>query len=153
MLRAYASCASSSSSRCILSAFLIQITLRRLAPAQPHLLPRRLRLPRSPSAALLALERIPAEANAGLQILGDLFVVTGLVWISGGPDSSFTFLYLAAVAAGAILLGRRGGLSAAGLAAVFYTVLLDLMYFGVLTPDATARAIWAGGDPRRKRRR
>jgi two-component system sensor histidine kinase PilS (NtrC family) len=84
--------------------------------------------------ALLTLERIPAEANAGLQILGDLFVVTGLVWISGGPDSSFTFLYLAAVAAGAILLGRRGGLSAAGLAAVFYTVLLDLMYFGVLVP-------------------
>ncbi len=84
--------------------------------------------------ALLSLERVPAEANAGLQILGDLFVVTGLVWISGGPDSSFTFLYLAAVAAGAILLGRRGGLSAAGLAAVFYTVLLDLMYFGVLMP-------------------
>ena len=82
--------------------------------------------------ALLSLERIPAEANAGLQILGDLFVVTALVWISGGPDSSFTFLYLAAVAAGAILLGRRGGLSAAGLAAIFYTVLVDLMYWGVL---------------------
>jgi two-component system, NtrC family, sensor histidine kinase PilS len=82
--------------------------------------------------SLLTLERIPAEANAGLQILGDQVVITGLVWISGGPDSSFTFLYLAIVAAGAILLGRRGGLSAAGLAAVFYTVLVDLMYWGAL---------------------
>jgi len=82
--------------------------------------------------SLLSLERIPAEANAGLQLLGDLVVVTGLVWISGGPDSSFTFLYLAIVAAASILLGRRGALSTAGLAAVFYTVLVDLMYWGAV---------------------
>ncbi len=82
--------------------------------------------------ALLLMDRIPAEANAGFQILGDLLIVSGLVFISGGPDSSFTFLYLAVVAAGAILLGRRGGISAAGLAAVCYTLLVDLMYFGVL---------------------
>ena len=91
--------------------------------------------------ALGSLQRIPAEANAGLQILGDLLIVTGLVFISGGPDSSFTFLYLAVVAAGAILLGRRGGLAAAGLAAVCYTVLIDLMYFGVL-PHAEGSRPW-----------
>ncbi len=93
-------------------------------------------------AALLTVDRVPAELNAGLQILGDLLVVTGLVWISGGPDSSFTFVYLAVIAAGAILLGRRGGLTAAGLAAVCYAVLVDLMYFGVLPPVAGPRS-WA----------
>ncbi len=95
--------------------------------------------------SLLGLERIPAEANAGLQILGDLFVITGLVWISGGPDSTFTFLYLAAIAAGAILLGRRGALSAAGLAAVCYTVLVDMMYFGAL-PSAGGPRRWAAAS-------
>jgi two-component system sensor histidine kinase PilS (NtrC family) len=89
-------------------------------------------------AAVLSLDRIPAEANAAIQLLGDLFVITGLVYISGGADSSFSFLYLGTVAAGAILLGRQGGLVAAGLAAVFYAVLVDLMYFGVLGPVETA---------------
>ncbi|HSB36326.1 MAG TPA: ATP-binding protein [Thermoanaerobaculia bacterium] len=92
--------------------------------------------------SLLTVERVPAELNAGVQILGDLLVVTGLVWISGGPDSTFTFVYLAIVAAGAILLGRRGGLTAAGLAGVCYAVLVDLMYFGVLPPVAGPRS-WA----------
>ncbi|HEX7580769.1 MAG TPA: ATP-binding protein, partial [Thermoanaerobaculia bacterium] len=40
-------------------------------------------------------------------------------------------------AAGAILLGWRGGLVTAGLAAVFYAVLVDLTHFGILpVPDA-----------------
>ncbi len=82
--------------------------------------------------AVLVLELAPLEINAVIQILGDIFVITGLVYISGGPDSSFTFLYLGTVASGAILLGRRGGMVAAGLASVFYAVLVDLMYFGVL---------------------
>ncbi|HTS02354.1 MAG TPA: histidine kinase dimerization/phospho-acceptor domain-containing protein, partial [Thermoanaerobaculia bacterium] len=84
--------------------------------------------------AVLSLDRIPPEANAAIQLLGDIFVITGLVYISGGADSSFSFLYLGTVAAGAILLGRQGGLVAAGLASVFYAVLVDLMYFGALKP-------------------
>ena len=133
MLRAYASLRLIVVFTLMFSAFLIQITFDVSLPLSLiyYLVAFACLLS---VGSLLTLERIPTEANAGLQILGDLFVVTGLVWISGGPDSSFTFLYLAAVAAGAILLGRRGGLSAAGLAAVFYTVLLDLMYYGVLIP-------------------
>src|SRR5271169_1871811 len=91
--------------------------------------------------AILSLDRIPAETNAGVQLLGDLVVITGLVYVSGGPDSSFTFLYLSTVTAGSILLGRRGGLATAGLAAVFYAVLVDLMFFDVVKPLETAERI------------
>jgi two-component system sensor histidine kinase PilS (NtrC family) len=84
--------------------------------------------------ALLLLGKMRSEGNAALQILGDLAVITGLVYVSHGPDSGFTFLYLASVTAGAVLLGRRGGLISAGLAAVFYAVLVDLMHWGVLPP-------------------
>ena len=96
--------------------------------------------------AILSLDRVPAETNAAVQILGDLVVITGLVYVSGGPDSSFTFLYLSTVSAGSILLGRRGGLATAGLAAVFYAVLVDLMHLGVLKTVETGErtmSLWS----------
>jgi two-component system sensor histidine kinase PilS (NtrC family) len=123
----------------LLSAFLIQLTFNISLPL--NLIYYLAAFAYSISiASVLSLEKIPNEANAGIQILGDLVVITGLVFISGGPESSFTFLYLFTVAAGAIVLGRRGGLIAAGLAAVFYAVLVDLMYFGVLQPPEGSEA-------------
>ncbi len=121
----------------LLSAFLIQFTFSTALPL--NLIYYLAAFAYSISiAAVLSLDRIPPEANAAIQLLGDLFVITGLVYISGGADSSFSFLYLFTIAAGAILLGRQGGLVAAGLAAVFYSVLVDLMYFGALSPVETA---------------
>ncbi len=124
----------------LLSAFLIQLTFNFSLPLNPIYYLAAFAYSIS-ILAVLSLQRLPAEANAGIQILGDLAVITALVYISGGPDSSFTFLYLATVAAGAVLLGARGGLTAAGLAAVFYAVLVDLMYYRVLPtpPGADVR--------------
>lgn len=120
----------------ILSALLIQLTFSIELPLRPIYYLAALAYGLS-IIALATLGRIRPEANAALQIMGDLSVVTGLVYLSRGPDSGFTFLYLASVSSGAILLGRRGGLIAAGLAAVFYAVLVDLMHFGVLpAPEA-----------------
>jgi two-component system, NtrC family, sensor histidine kinase PilS len=117
----------------LLSAFLIQLTFDIALPLNPIYYLAAFAFSIS-IASVLSLGRIPSEMNAAVQIMGDLAVITGLVYVSGGPESNFTFLYLATVAAGAILLGRRGGLIAAGLAAIFYAVLVDLMYFGVLHP-------------------
>lgn len=86
--------------------------------------------------SVATLGRIPPAGNASLQLLGDLFLITGLVYLSRGPESSFTFLYLATVTAGAVLLGRQGGLITAGLAAVFYAVLVQLMKTGALRAPA-----------------
>lgn len=88
--------------------------------------------------AAATLRRLSNETNAILQILGDLAVVTFLVQFSGGPESSFTFLYMGVVAAGAFLLDRRGGLVVAGLATVFYAVLVYLSYRGSLPPPDLA---------------
>ena len=121
----------------LLSAFLIQFTFSTALPLNDIYYLAAFAYSIS-IAAILSLDRIPPEANAAIQLLGDLFVITGLVYISGGADSSFSFLYLGTVAAGAILLGRQGGLVAAGLAAVFYAVLVDLMYFEALKPVPTA---------------
>ncbi|HEX7616874.1 MAG TPA: ATP-binding protein [Thermoanaerobaculia bacterium] len=128
----------------LLSAFLIQITFSTALPLNSIYYLAAFAYSIS-ILAVLSLDRISAETNAGVQLLGDLVVITGLVYVSGGPDSSFTFLYLSTVSAGSILLGRRGGLATAGLAAVFYAVLVDLMFFDVVKPVETGehtRQLW-----------
>jgi two-component system sensor histidine kinase PilS (NtrC family) len=115
----------------LLSALLIQLTFSISLPLSPIYYLAAFAYTLS-IVAIVLLDRIPPEANAALQILGDLAIITGLVYVSGGPDSGFTFLYLASVTAGAVLLGRQGGLITAGLAAIFYAVLVDLMRWGVL---------------------
>ena len=64
--------------------------------------------------AILSLDRIPAETNAGVQLLGDLVVITGLVYVSGGPTRASRSSISSTVTAGSILLGRRGGLGDGG---------------------------------------
>ena len=128
----------------LLSAFLIQITFSTALPLNSIYYLAAFAYSIS-IVAILSLDRISTETNAGVQLLGDLVVITGLVYVSGGPDSSFTFLYLSTVSAGSILLDRRGGLATAGLAAVFYAVLVDLMFFDVVKPVETGertRQLW-----------
>jgi len=99
--------------------------------------------------SLATLRTLDPGANAVLQLLGDLVVVTGLVWVSGGPDSSFTFLYLAVVLSGTLLFGRGGGLVTAGLASVFYAVLLQLMQGGAVSAPQSGELparIWTRGQ-------
>jgi len=119
----------------LLSALLIQLTFSISLPLKPIYYLAAFAYTSS-IAALLLLDRLRPEAHLAFQIIGDLVVITGLVYLSRGPDSGFTFLYLAAVSAGASLLARRGGLITAGLAAVFYAVLVDLMAVGAIrTPE------------------
>ena len=69
------------------------------------------------------------------QLFGDIAVVTGFVYFTGGPYSPFSFLYLTVIAVAATLM-RGGGLIFAGISAVAYGLLVDLMVFNVLpVPD------------------
>jgi two-component system sensor histidine kinase PilS (NtrC family) len=71
------------------------------------------------------------RAQSWVQLLGDIAVVTGFVYFTGGPYSPFSFLYLTVIAVAAILM-RGGGLIFAGISAVAYGLLVDLMVFQVL---------------------
>jgi two-component system sensor histidine kinase PilS (NtrC family) len=120
----------------LLSALLIQLTFSIWLPLSPIYYLAAAAYSTS-LLALATLRRVDSGVNAVIQLIGDLAVVTGLVWISGGPDSGFTFLYLAVVVAGTLLFGKRGGLVTAGLASVFYAVLLQLMQSGAVSPPRT----------------
>jgi two-component system sensor histidine kinase PilS (NtrC family) len=70
------------------------------------------------------------------QVIGDLVITTGLVYLTGGSRAGFTLLYPIAVLSGSTLLARRGGgLTLAGLATVFYAGLLWLVRIRAVQPQ------------------
>jgi two-component system sensor histidine kinase PilS (NtrC family) len=67
-----------------------------------------------------------------LQLATDLLVVSLLVYVTGGVDSSLNFLYPLVIVVATILLSRRGAYITAGLAFILYATVLELSYFQVV---------------------
>ncbi|WP_429884418.1 two-component system sensor histidine kinase NtrB [Geoalkalibacter halelectricus] len=67
-----------------------------------------------------------------VQITWDLFFVTSLIYLSGGIESIYSFLYILVIISSALLLTRRDSLLVASAASILYGSLLDLQYFGLL---------------------
>ena len=79
--------------------------------------------------------------QAYIQILVDTLMITALIYSTGGIESIFSFLYILSIFSGSILLYRRGGMIAASSSSIFYGLLLDLHYYGVIHP-LSSRAIY-----------
>lgn len=69
---------------------------------------------------------------AYLQIFFDVLFETGIVYITGGVESIFTFTYIATIISAGILLFRRGAFLAASISIIFYGVLIDLQFYRIL---------------------
>jgi two-component system sensor histidine kinase PilS (NtrC family) len=72
------------------------------------------------------------------QVIGDLLIITGLVYLTGGTRAGFILLYPISVLSGSVLLLRRRGFVLAGLATVFYGGLLWAVRAGVVRPQGLA---------------
>jgi two-component system sensor histidine kinase PilS (NtrC family) len=97
--------------------------------------------------AALSLNRVRHfKRFAIFQLLFDVEAVTFLIYLSGGVESIFSFLYMPAIVSGAILLDRRGSLLAATACALSYGSLLDLQYFGWLSPMQVFRPSFQSRD-------
>ena len=62
------------------------------------------------------------RAQIYIQLVGDVAILTGFVYLTGGAESPFTFLYLPSIIVGCILLLRRGGFLVAGCSWVMYSI-------------------------------
>ncbi|WP_305045100.1 two-component system sensor histidine kinase NtrB [Geoalkalibacter sp.] len=82
------------------------------------------------AVVLRRLERFRAFTQA--QIIWDLVFVTLLIYLSGGIESLFSFLYILVIISSAFLLTRRDALVVAAAASILYGSLLDLQYFELL---------------------
>ena len=69
-------------------------------------------------------------AAAGVQIAGDILLITGLVYVTGGIDSPFSLLYFLPVIAAGILLGRAGAMTCATGSWLAYAFLVVLIVHG-----------------------
>jgi two-component system sensor histidine kinase PilS (NtrC family) len=74
------------------------------------------------------------KAFAFIQIAGDVLIVTGLVFLTGGIDSIFAFLYIPSIIGASIILYRPGGFVIASLSGILYGVMIDLEFYGIIRP-------------------
>jgi two-component system sensor histidine kinase PilS (NtrC family) len=72
------------------------------------------------------------------QVVGDLVIVTALVYFWGGVRTGFLLLYPLSVLSATVLLPRRGALALAGVATVIYGELLVAVREGVVASPGLA---------------
>lgn len=73
-----------------------------------------------------------ARFQTRLQVLIDLGMATALVYVTGGIDSSFNFLYPLIIIVGSILLPRSAAMMMAALAFILHGGVLELSYYGII---------------------
>ncbi len=81
--------------------------------------------------ALYAAGRFLA-AQAYVQVVFDLVLITAFVYISGGIASSMYFLYLFPIIAAGLVISGRAGFLAASLSAILFGGLVDGVHFGLI---------------------
>lgn len=87
----------------------------------------------------LGLLKISSKVHvqSALQIATDLVLVSMLVYITGGVDSSLNFLYPLVIIVGSILFRRAWGYLISALAFILYGGVLELCYFQVIPAYST----------------
>jgi two-component system sensor histidine kinase PilS (NtrC family) len=73
-----------------------------------------------------------SRLQAILQVMSDLVMVTLIVHLTGGIDSSLNFLYPLVIVVACMLLPRSYGFLSAGLAFILFGTVLELDYYGVI---------------------
>jgi len=76
--------------------------------------------------------------QAMLQVLSDLAMVTLIVHLTGGIDSSLNFLYPLVIIVACMLLPRSWGFLSAALAFILFGTILELDYYGVIPSFSTS---------------
>jgi two-component system, NtrC family, sensor histidine kinase PilS len=106
------------------------------------------------AATYVVLHRWAPKAwwHAPLQVMGDLLLVTAVVYATGGQDSYFVSLYLLVILMAGILFSRRAVFAVAGASFVLLGSVVELMFYSVIartsssTPSALGLESWLGSN-------
>ena len=82
----------------------------------------------------LLLKFLPLALRASSQVVGNLFLVSGILYTTGGIDSPISFLFLFVIITTSFMLLRAAVFLTASGAIIIYGVLIDLEYYGFITP-------------------
>src|SRR3954452_13208873 len=94
-------------------------------------------------AMLRVLRRFP-KAQAYIQFVGDLLLITILVYFLGGATSPFSLLYLIVIAVASTLLRRRAGVIVASGAFLLYGGMIVALFYGWLHPAIPTQEVVSG---------
>jgi two-component system sensor histidine kinase PilS (NtrC family) len=88
---------------------------------------------------IILLRLIPkATWHAASQMIGDLVIVTGVVYFTGAQDSYFIPLYVLAILMGSILFSRGGAFLVAAASFVLLGSMVGFAYYGVIPRTANS---------------
>ena len=85
------------------------------------------------------------RAQAYVQTVIDLLIITALVYISGGLSGSMYLLYVFSVVAASVVIDNRAAYVTAGLSAILFGLLVDGLYFGIIpyfSPEQYRERSW-----------
>ena len=86
----------------------------------------------------VVLPKFASKVNqATIQITGDVLITTVVIYMTGGLESAFSFMYILAIINAGILLKIRGAVFTASMSAILYGALLDLHYYFYINPYLT----------------
>ncbi|MGE5112755.1 MAG: two-component system sensor histidine kinase NtrB [Acidobacteriaceae bacterium] len=93
------------------------------------------------SAFYIAWLRYGGELGfqARTQILGDLAFGTAVIYVTGGIDTSFNFLYPLIIILASILLSQSWAYLTASLSFIFFGAILELSYFELIPSFSSSR--------------
>jgi two-component system sensor histidine kinase PilS (NtrC family) len=77
--------------------------------------------------------------QARLQVFSDLIFTTAIVYLTGGQDTSFVFLYPLVIIMASILFSRGWAYLTAALSFILFGALVELTYYDVLRTYSTTR--------------
>ncbi len=95
----------------------------------------------------LLFSRVPLKAFSYGQLGLDTFLVTLVIYVTGGYSSVFSFLYLVVIIYSSLFLQRNGTVVIAAMCTIQYGLLIDLEYFGILTAFDKGAGISSGLVP------
>lgn len=72
--------------------------------------------------------------NIYIQSLSDVSLITGLVYVTGGIESIYSVLYPLVIIYSTLFLAGKGGFISASVGSIFYGLMLDLQYYGLIQP-------------------
>ena len=86
------------------------------------------------TSALFLRIRMNLLSIAWLQVMGDLCVIGGIIFATGGVESPLSFLFLFVIVASSVTLPRAASYLTASGASIIYGMLVDLEFFGIIQP-------------------
>lgn len=84
---------------------------------------------------------------ASIQIGLDTVIVSCIIFVTGCFSSIFSFLYLVVIIYSSMLLFKKGSMIIAALCAIQYGVIVDLEYYGIITPFLMKDSLVAANYP------